>query len=173
MNVYNPYVTNIQTNGKGIINLALNPKPLWWFLTHNKWGGCNADPLGVVASSIILQHKPMSRIVRALEMANAWRPLESQTNFVYECLLFWFAPNMSVINLVHAIHYLAISIKNSLICRWQNKMTSPLNIDGMYLTFSMTMLSKTMLVRLDTDLLWHLMIWSALSIWTFLVVKVG
>ena len=55
----------------------------------------------------------------------------------------------------------------------KKKLTSLLNVDEMYLTFSMTMLSKSILVRLDMDLLQHLVILSALSIWTFVMVKVG
>ena len=58
-------------------------------------------------------------------MANTCGSPESQTKFISDACCFEYAPNMSIINFVHAIHCHAISTRNSLMYRWQNKINIP------------------------------------------------
>ena len=48
-------------------------------------------------------------------------PLKVKPNSFLDVCFFGYAPNMSVLNLVHAIHCLAINIRISMIYRWQDK----------------------------------------------------
>ena len=165
MNVYNFCITNIKTYRSSMTNLALNLRFLWWFSINHERSGCYIDPFGRVANSTI-SWKIRTRVVRALEMTNAWRPPKSQTKFILNVCCFGSAPDMYIVNLVHVIHCLVINIWNSSLDRWQNKNDIPIERRRQILHILYNNVIKVNICEIWFGSSRHLVILRASNIWT-------
>ena len=157
---------------RGMTNLMLNPRPLWWPFT-------TTNALNVMLIHFALLKAPRFWDIYSQESIGHWRwpthvdLLKFKPNVIMDVYCFNFAPNMFFINNFHFINCHAIRTKNFLIYRSQNNDDNPSSVDSRYLISSKTMLLKYILLKPCMDLVCHLMILRASSIWTYVVIKMG